>query len=228
MRRLFDRLITDGILFKDPDPPPAGDPPKTDPPTADPPKADPPAADVVTMPKAEADALRRDVAQLRRDAKKRDDEAAAAEQKRLQEEGQFKELAETEKTRADRLQAELDTSKQNARVARLAAERNFQDPSDVLPHLTAEERADDSLAGDALDRLADSKPYLLQQQAPADPPPTIGKVVEAGKPTPKPGEQPAAEPAPTVTREQLKGMTAQQIAALPQESVTAALAAPVT
>lgn len=94
------------------DDPPAPDP-KPDPPAPDPqpdPKPDPPKPPegTITVSKAEHDALKRDLAEMRRANKKADDDRKAADESAKAEQGRYKELWETEKQRADGLQGKLD------------------------------------------------------------------------------------------------------------------------
>lgn len=158
------------------DPPPATDPPKTDPPADDPPKTDPPKDDppqtdppagMVQVAKAEYDALKRDVAEMRRAAKRAEDDKKAADERAKAEQGRYRELWEAEKQRADGLQGTLEErDRKDAETARknqyinVARRVGFKDPEAAYAILAYRENAgsdDDNVIEHELTKLRDEK-----------------------------------------------------------------------
>ncbi len=159
----------------DPVVPPAA-PPATPAPATPP---NPAPAPPVTPPDPKADEPKFTQADIDRIVKERLDRAEkasadklqkeqdAAEQKRLQEQGQFKELADKERARADKAEADLKVERHNALKAKVAAENNL--PPAWAARLVGEDEA--ALTLDAKE--------LAKTVAPATPPPGNG-------PSPKP------------------------------------------
>lgn len=172
---------------------------------------DKPDTDAVTMSKAEADALRREVAESRRNAKKAKDAAEAAERKRLADEGEFKTLAEQAEQRAVDAEQRAARLEQRQLIGTVAGRLKFRDAADAAAHLQAQgvEITDEQSVENALRALATEKPYLIDTPGPsrtglsADQQETTGKV----------------------TAKELAAMTPQQVAELPQDVIRAALAA---
>jgi colicin import membrane protein len=155
-----------------PDPTPTPDPkpdPAPDPTPAPDPKPDPeptpdPKPETVTMPKDEAERLRRKVA-----------EADAAERKRKREEeeaaGNHAEVVkgvegerDSEKSKREGLEAELESERKAATVATVASRLKFNDPADALLHLPADTANDEKAIEKALKKVADEKKYLVGGQ----------------------------------------------------------------
>ena len=154
----------------------------------------------VTMPRQEADALRRKLAEAERDRRKLEADQRKADEKRQEEEGQHQQLAEQ---RGRELEAEREKGarvEREARITRLAGRLNFLDPADVIGRVTADEGADDVSVENALSRIAQQSPHLVQKETP--PRPEIGEVHSAsattmaatttqdGKPAPPAGKAP--------------------------------------
>lgn len=234
MLRLIRELTLGHFLLKPDDPPagggaptadpPAADPPTepaaTDPPAADPPAADPPAADppaeTITMPKAEADALRRKVAEAEKQKRQAEREAREREEARLTQQGEFEKLAARREQEAAELRAELAATKRKQRVTTIAARLHFIDPEDVIGRLTDDEADDDVLAEAALERIAEQKPYLVDK--PTAPKPEIGRVHEPSADAPAPNGNGWPKTADDYDR-----MTQDELAALPEEEFQHAL-----
>jgi hypothetical protein len=154
-----------------PDPTPPTDPAEpTGEPTKEPtpaPEPTPQSADKVEISKADYDALQSQIAAFRRQQKKAEEAAKAAEQKRLEEEGKHKELAEAEKARADKAEADLKTFKRDQRIERLATKKGFHDAKDAIANLPGDlDRDDEAAVEAALEQVAKTKPYLLDKGTP--------------------------------------------------------------
>jgi hypothetical protein len=83
------------------------------------------------------------------------------ERKEAEDKGEFKKLADAEKARADKLEADLARDRAERRVEKIARRLNFRDPDDVIGKLSDDELSDDSKTEKALKDLAKNKPYLL-------------------------------------------------------------------
>lgn len=164
--------------------------------------------DTVTMSKAEADALRREVAEQRKAAKKLASAAEATERKRLEEEGQYQTLASQAEDRATVAEARAKELEQRQLISQVASRLKFRDSADAIAHLKANgiEADDEASVENALAALATEKSYLIEQSIPTR---TGGSVTS---------EQPL-----TVTIEALRGMTPTQVAALDPAEVHRAL-----
>lgn len=161
-------------------------------------------------------------AEMRRQLKAAEDRAKALEEaeaerqrKQAEETGEFKRLYEEEKARNDRLQSQIDQGEQNRRaerlVSRVAADLHFRNTDDAVRFLSDDiDRSDEDAVRKALEQLAKDRDYLVtKQQAPPS-----GRPPGGGDPNPE----------ADITYEQLQGMTAKQIAALPKEKLDKALA----
>jgi len=167
--------------------------------------------ETVTMPRAEADALRRKLAEAERDRRRLEGEQRRAAEERQAEEGKWQELAQqrerelnTERERTARVEREQ-------RIARVASRLKFVDPTDVVGRLTAEEAADDGTAEDALKRIAESSPHLIAKEAPARP--EIGQVLSPSEGVPEDGApKPPLGKAPLRTIEDIDRLSQQEMA----------------
>ncbi len=157
----------------------------------------------VSVSKAELDALRRKVAEGEKAKRKAETETKQREEQRQREQGEYQKLAETKEREAVEAQSRLARLERDQRVARIATRLKFRDPQDVVDRLTNDEAEDDSLAEEALTRIAKAKPYLVDKQPDR---PQIGQVMEPGV-TPEKGGAKAP-----LTMEQVDRMTAEEIA----------------
>jgi hypothetical protein len=145
--------------------------------------------ETVTMPKAEAEALRRRVAESEKAQRKIEADRKKAEEERQAEEGKYKELAEAKDRELAQERAERARVQREQRITRLASKAKFLDPADVIGRVSAEDGEDDTLTEAALARIAESSPHLVSK--PDAPKPEIGEVltpsaVTAGKDAPQP------------------------------------------
>lgn len=126
------------------------------------------AAEKIEVSKSDWEAMQSQIASFRRKQKKAEEDAKAAEQKRLEEEGKHKELAAQEKARADKAEADLAAFKRTQRIERMAAQKKFRDPTDAIANLPADlDRDDDAAVEAALEQIANTKPYLLDTGTPS-------------------------------------------------------------
>jgi hypothetical protein len=153
--------------------------------------------ETVQMTKAEADALRRGQAEAEKRARKLEADAKKAEEKRLEEEGQHRELAEQRQRELEAERAERTKSEREARITRLATKLKFVDPADVIGRVSAEDGADDALAEAALARIAEQSQHLIAKEPAATPEigvvhtPSAGPTAgDADRPKPPPGKAP--------------------------------------
>jgi hypothetical protein len=164
--------------------------------------------ETVTMSKAEADALRREVAEQRKTAKKLASAAEVAERKRLEEEGQYQTLASQAEDRATVAEARAKELEQRQLISQVASRLKFRDSADAVAHLKDRgiEADDEASVENALAALATEKSYLIEQSIPT----RTGGSVSSDAPQ-------------TVTIEALRGMTPAQVAALDPAEVHRAL-----
>ena len=152
-----------------------------------------PVEETVTLPKAQADALRRELAEATRKAQKLELEQKKAEEARAAEQGEWQKLAEERAAELERTRGEAERVAREARVTRIATRAGFIDPTDVIGRLSAEDAADDASVEAALEGIASSSPHLVAKEAPAVP--EIGIVHQPDStpntaPTPPPGKAP--------------------------------------
>jgi len=164
--------------------------------------------ETVTMSKAEADALRREVAEQRKTAKKLASAAEVAERKRLEEEGQYQTLASQAEDRATVAEARAKELEQRQLISQVASRLKFRDSADAVAHLKDRgiEADDEASVENALAALATEKSYLIEQSIPT----RTGGSVTSDAPQ-------------TVTIEALRGMSPTQVAALDPAEVHRAL-----
>lgn len=156
------------------------------------------------MTRAEADALRREHAEAERRARKLEADAKKAEEKRKEEEGQHRELAEQRQRELEAERGERAKSEREVRITRLATRLKFVDPTDVIGRVSAEDGADDSAAEAALERIAEQSPHLIAKEAPAVP--EIGVVHTPAATATKDPTQPPPGKAPLETLEQAEAL----------------------
>jgi hypothetical protein len=166
------------------------------------------APETVTMSKAEADAMRRELAEQRKATKKLASAAEVAERKRLEEEGQYQTLASQAEDRATVAEARAKELEQRQLISQVASRLKFRDSADAVAHLKDRgiEADDEASVENALAALATEKSYLIEQSIPT----RTGGSVSSDAPQ-------------TVTIEALRGMTPAQVAALDPAEVHRAL-----
>ena len=152
--------------------------------------------DTVTMTKAEADALRRELAERRRQAKQAEKEAAVAERKRLEEEGQYQTLAKQAEERAAAAEARAKELETRQLITQVANRLRFRDAQDAIAHLRDRgiDAEDEAAVEGALNALATEKSYLIDTPA----------VVKTGGSVGGEGQT-------NLTVDELRGMTPEQI-----------------
>ncbi|HEY7831788.1 MAG TPA: hypothetical protein VIC06_14595 [Solirubrobacteraceae bacterium] len=173
------------------------DDPVVDPPA---PVVDPPApgAETVTMTKAEADALKRQVAEANKAQRKLEADQQKAEDERQRKQGEWQQLAEQKDQELAEERAQSARVKREERIGRIANRMKFLDPADVKGRITPEDGEDDSTVEAALARIAEQSPHLIAKEAPGAP--EIGRVLDPtavtpvadGTPKPPPGKAPLA------------------------------------
>lgn len=165
-------------------------------------------AETVTMSKAEADAMRRELAEQRKATKKLASAAEVAERKRLEEEGQYQTLASQAEDRAIVAEARAKELEQRQLISQVASRLKFRDSADAVAHLKDRgiEADDEASVENALAALATEKSYLIEQSVPQ----RTGGSVTSDAPQ-------------TVTIEALRGMTPAQVSALDPAEVHRAL-----
>lgn len=174
----------------------------------DPPAA-PPQEETVTMTKAEAEALRRRVAESEKAQRKIEADRKKAEEERQAEEGKYKELAETKDRELALERSERARVQREQRISRLAAKAKFLDPADVIGRISAEDGEDDALTEAALERLAEQSPHLVAKEP--QPRPKIGQVLDPSATSPtQTGPQPPPGKAPLVTQADVEALSEQE------------------
>ena len=155
--------------------------------------------------------LRREKEAAERDAREAREALAAREREEAEEQGRWKDIAETEKARADQLEADSKANEAQRNAERAARDLKFRDPEYALYLLRQDgvDILDPAAVKGGLEEIAKTRTDLLGAAPPA--PPSGGA----------PGGTPP-EPA-GLTAEQLRGMSPQQIAALDPKVVNAAL-----
>jgi DNA repair exonuclease SbcCD ATPase subunit len=101
--------------------PKAGDPPANDPKPGDPPATDPKPGDMI--PRERFNEVLTKLHALEAKQKEREDAEAEAERKRLEEQGQYKTLAEQAEAKRQEAEAELTRLREEAKVAKESAEK---------------------------------------------------------------------------------------------------------
>ena len=118
--------------------------------------------EMVTMPKQEADALRRQTAEARKAARKAEAEAARAAEEKAKQDGNFKAAAEAAEKRAQEAEQRAIDLERTQRITQIASRLKFRDPGDVR-HLLSEDVLDDDRELErALKAIKRDKPYLAE------------------------------------------------------------------
>ena len=175
---------------------PTPEAPTVEEPAVETPTPEAPAEETVTMSKAEADALRRRVAESERNARKLEQDQKKAAEAQAAEQGKWQELAQQREQELAQTRAEAERTAREARITRLAGKHKFIDPSDVISRVTADEGVDDAAVEAALERIAQASPHLVAKDAPAVPEigqvhsPSPSVVPQNGRPQPPPGKAP--------------------------------------
>ena len=164
--------------------------------------------ETVTMSRAEADAMRRELAEQRKASKKLAAANEVAERKRLEDEGEYQTLASQAEERATAAEARAKELEQRQLISQVASRLKFRDSADAIAHLKDRgiEADDEASVENALAALATEKNYLIEQSIPT----RTGGSVTSDAPQ-------------TVTIEALRGMTPTQVAALDPAEVHRAL-----
>ncbi len=96
--------------------------------------------ETVSMPKAEADALRRRLAEAEKAQRRLEGERKKAEEKSAEEQGKWQEIAQQREKELAETQAQVAKAEREQRVTRLASKLKFIDPGDVVGAEGPEER----------------------------------------------------------------------------------------
>jgi hypothetical protein len=156
-----------------------------------------PVEETVTLPKAQADALRRELAEEQRARKRLEDAQKKAKEEQAAEQGKWQELAEQREKDLAAERSQREASERNSRITTLATRAKFIDPADVIGRVKPEDATDDAAITAALERIAEQSPHLVAKEAPAVP--QIGEVLTPsapgapkgdGRPQPPPGKAP--------------------------------------
>jgi hypothetical protein len=147
--------------------------------------------------KAELQRLKRENAEQAKKQRKADAEARARDEKRREEQGQYKELAGERAKEIEALKAQIaerdkrDAERaQRTKVTAIAEKLNYRDPNLAFPILldtlgpeeAADTLEDDTLIEAALKRLARDREYLVDKQRRSGAP--VGRNGQSGKPDP--------------------------------------------
>lgn len=148
--------------------------------------------------KQENQRLKREQANMAKERRKAEAEARARDEKRREEQGQYKELAEERAREIETLKAQInERDKRDAeraqrnRVTAIADKLNFRDPNLAFPVLmdtlgpeeAADTLDDDTLIEAALKRMARDREYLVDKQRRSGAP--VGRNGSGGQPDPQ-------------------------------------------
>lgn len=160
------------------------------------------ADETVPMSKGEVEALRRQAREGREAIKKAERDAEAAKRKQLEDKGEHQQIAEAEKARADAAEARALKLERDARIATVAGRLKFRHADEAIALIPSDTDLDDEAGLEqALKALSTERPHLIDNGAPA----------RTGAPA---GDTTASTGGQKFTRDQIKAMTPQQIAAL--------------
>ena len=158
------------------------------------------------MPKGEAEALRRRLAESEKAQRKFEADRKKAEEERQADEGKYKEIADQKDRELATERANTARVQREQRISRLASKMKFLDPADVTGRVSAEDGEDDTLTEAALERVAQQSPHLVAKEAPAVP--EIGQVLEpAATTSTTAGPQPPAGKAPLSTQADVEALS---------------------
>jgi hypothetical protein len=158
--------------------------------------------ETVTLPKAQADALRRELAEEQRARKRLEDAQKKAKDEQAAEQGKWQELAQQREGELEKERGERTRVEHEARVTRLASKAKFLDPADVIGRITTDDGADDASVEAALARIATASPHLIAKETAV---PEIGKVHSAAN-TATPGAAADGKPAPPAGKQPLQSL----------------------
>ncbi len=143
------------------------DPAGATPPEPKDPPATPPAPEVLTVSKAEWEASQSALADLRRKAKKAEDEAKRAAEEKAKANGEHEKLAAQYQQERDAAKAELESERAKARVRSTASRLKFRNADDAVALLPASvDQADETAVEAALKQLATEREYLIDNGTP--------------------------------------------------------------
>jgi hypothetical protein len=166
--------------------------------------------EMVEVPKAEVDALRRQLAEANKAQRKIEADQKKAEEDRQRQQGHWKELAEEKDRELTQEREEKARSDRERRITRIASRMKFLDPADVIHRISAEDSQDDTLTEAALERVAKASKHLIAKEGP--PKPEIGQVLEPAATVTGTGPQPPAGKAPLRTMADVDALSERELA----------------
>lgn len=147
------------------DDPGAATPPEPVTPPVTPEKPETPEA--LTVPKAEWEATQSALADLRRKAKKAEDDAKKAAEEEAKAKGEHEKLAQQYQQERDEIKAELDGERAKARVRSIATRLKFRNADVAVALLPASvDQSDEAAIEAALTTLATEQDYLIDTGTP--------------------------------------------------------------
>lgn len=127
----------------------------------------------VRLTKAEYKAMQRELHARRKKQEKAEARAKAERERQAAAQGRWEELAEERQAEAEEAKAEaeaaqyrLDQFQRNLRVQGAATRLGFKDPGDAIRFLDDADTDDDAKTERALKKLAEQKPYLVDERRP--------------------------------------------------------------
>ena len=158
---MFRKLFRPFLL--DTDDPAGATPPEPPAPTPEKPVT----PEALTVPKAEWEATQSALADLRRKAKKAEDEAKKAAEEKAKANGEHEKLAAQYQQERDAATAELESERAKARVRSTASRLKFRNADDAVALLPASvDQADETAVEAALKQLATEREYLIDNGTP--------------------------------------------------------------
>lgn len=125
----------------------------------------------VTLSAKEVDDLRKENARHRREAKQREKKDKDDKQKKAADEGKHEQLAQEakeeaadEKAKREAAEYTLDQRERDIRTRDAASQLNFREPEDAIRFLNEDDTDSTESVTRALKKLADKKPYLLNDR----------------------------------------------------------------
>jgi hypothetical protein len=125
------------------------------------PEPTPAGNETVTMTKAEADALRRELAEARRNQRKAETAAEKAAREKAEKDGDFKKVADEADRKRQEAEQRYEQLERKLRVQAAASRHSARSADDLQAFLTDNELKDDSSVDAGIKRLKREKPYLF-------------------------------------------------------------------
>jgi hypothetical protein len=157
----------------------------------------------VTISAKELENLRQETARLKREQRKRDAKDKQDKEAKAREEGKHDEIAkereeerDAEKAKREAAEFALDQRERDIRTRDAASNLNFREPEDAIRFLSDDDTETDDKVSKALKKLAEKKPYLLNDR------PRSGRSANGGS-----GGNGAG-----LTMEEIRGMSTAQVA----------------